>query len=90
MAATILENLAKFVNYHTFTAFTASHRFFKFLRALQKTDCLEANSLDLNVMAEFAYDVSRDGQRFLTLTPLKQAETAPMSIVLTWTAKLNK
>jgi hypothetical protein len=41
-------------------------------------------------MAEFAYDVSRDGQRFLTLTPLKQAETAPMSIVLTWTAKLNK
>jgi len=87
VAATILENLAKFVNYHTFTA---SHRFFKFLRALQKTDCLEANSLDLNVMAEFAYNVSRDGQRFLILTPLKQAESAPMSIVLTWTAKLNK
>jgi eukaryotic-like serine/threonine-protein kinase len=38
----------------------------------------------------FAYDVSRDGQRFLILTQLKQAETAPMSIVLNWTAKLNK
>jgi len=48
VAATILENLAKFVNYHTFTA---SHRFFKFLRAPQKTDCLEANSLDLTSLA---------------------------------------
>ena len=38
----------------------------------------------------FAYDVTRDGQRFLILTQLKQAETAPMSIVLNWTAKLNK
>ena len=46
--------------------------------------------MDLNVMAEFAYNVSRDGQRFLILTPLKQAETAAVSIVLTWTAKLNK
>jgi serine/threonine protein kinase/Tol biopolymer transport system component len=39
---------------------------------------------------QFVYDVSRDGQRFLTLTQLKQAETAPMSVVLNWTAKLNK
>jgi eukaryotic-like serine/threonine-protein kinase len=38
----------------------------------------------------FAYDVTRDGQRFLILTQLKQAETSPMSIVLNWTAKLNK
>jgi len=38
----------------------------------------------------FAYDVTREGQRFLILTQLKQAETAPMSIVLNWTAKLNK
>jgi len=38
----------------------------------------------------FAYDVTRDGQRFLILTQLKQAETEPMSIVLNWTAKLNK
>jgi serine/threonine protein kinase/Tol biopolymer transport system component len=39
---------------------------------------------------QFVYDVSRDGQRFLILTPLKQSESAPMSIVLNWTAKLNK
>jgi len=39
---------------------------------------------------QFAYDVSRDGQRFLINTPVKQTETAPMSIILNWTAKLNK
>jgi Tol biopolymer transport system component len=39
---------------------------------------------------QFVYDVSRDGQRFLILTQLKQSETAPVSIVLNWTAKLNK
>ena len=38
----------------------------------------------------FVYDVSRDGQRFLTNTQVKQAESAPLSIVLNWTAKLNK
>jgi Tol biopolymer transport system component len=38
----------------------------------------------------FVYDVSRDGQRFLINTPVKQAKMTPMSIVLNWTAKLNK
>jgi Tol biopolymer transport system component len=38
----------------------------------------------------FVYAVSRDGQRFLINTPVKQTETAPMSIVLNWPAKLNK
>jgi hypothetical protein len=38
----------------------------------------------------FVYDVSRDGQRFLINTEVKQAETQPMSIVLNWAAKLNK
>lgn len=36
------------------------------------------------------YDVSRDGQRFLINTEVKQAETTPMSVVLNWPAKLNK
>lgn len=39
---------------------------------------------------QFVYDVARDGQRFLILTQLKQADTTPMSIVLNWTAKLSK
>lgn len=39
---------------------------------------------------QFVYDVSRDGQRFLVNTPVKEAETAPMSVVLNWPAKLNK
>jgi eukaryotic-like serine/threonine-protein kinase len=38
----------------------------------------------------FVYDVSRDGQRFLINSPVKQAETQPMSIVLNWSARLNK
>ena len=37
----------------------------------------------------FVYDVSRDGQRFLINTETKPAATAPMSIVLNWSAKLN-
>jgi len=39
---------------------------------------------------QFVYDVSMDGQRFLVNTEVKQTETAPMSIVLNWPAKLNK
>jgi len=38
----------------------------------------------------FAYDVSREGQRFLILTQLKQEETVPMSVILNWSAKLTK
>jgi len=38
--------------------------------------------------ARFA--VTTDGQRFLINTPVKQAETAPMSVILNWAAKLNK
>ena len=36
------------------------------------------------------YDVSRDSQRFLILTQVKQAETQSMSVILNWAAKLNK
>jgi len=39
---------------------------------------------------QFFYDVSRDGQRFLILTQIKQADTAPMTVILNWAAKLNK
>jgi Tol biopolymer transport system component len=38
----------------------------------------------------FVYDVSRDGQRFLINTQVKQADSAPMSVILNWPAKLNK
>ena len=39
---------------------------------------------------QFVYDVSRDGQRLLIITQVKGAETAPMSVILNWYAKLNK
>ena len=38
----------------------------------------------------FVYDVSRDGQRFLINTQVKQAESQPMSVILNWPTKLNK
>jgi len=38
----------------------------------------------------FVYDVSLDGQRFLINTPVKQGDTPPMTVVLNWSAKLNK
>jgi eukaryotic-like serine/threonine-protein kinase len=38
----------------------------------------------------FVYDVSRDGQRFLIITQVKAKEAAPISLILNWTAKLNK
>jgi eukaryotic-like serine/threonine-protein kinase len=38
----------------------------------------------------FVYDVSRDGQRFVINTQVRQASTTPMSVVLNWPAKINK
>jgi len=38
----------------------------------------------------FVYDVSRDGQRFLINTQVKQADSTPMSVILNWPAKLDK
>jgi len=38
----------------------------------------------------FVYDVSRDGQRFLINTQLKQPETQPVSVILNWPAKQSK
>jgi Tol biopolymer transport system component len=46
--------------------------------------------LPVSTYDRFVYDVSKDGQRFLIITQVKQAETQPMSIVLDWPAKLNK
>jgi len=43
----------------------------------------------VSTMDMFVYDVSRDGQRFLINTQIKQAETAPMTVVLNWTARLK-
>lgn len=38
----------------------------------------------------FVYAVSPDGQRFLINTPIRETLTEPMSVILNWTAKLNK
>ena len=37
----------------------------------------------------FAYDVTRDGQRFLINTDVKPADTVPITVVLNWTAGLK-
>jgi serine/threonine protein kinase len=50
----------------------------------------QANPREMVATSErFAYDVSQDGQRFLINTQLKSALT-PMSVVVDWTASLNK
>jgi hypothetical protein len=50
----------------------------------------QANPREMVAITErFAYDVSKDGQRFLINTQLKSALT-PMSVVMSWTASLNK
>jgi serine/threonine protein kinase len=50
----------------------------------------QANPREMVATSErFAYDVSKDGQRFLINTQLKSALT-PMSVVMDWAAGLNK
>jgi Tol biopolymer transport system component len=50
----------------------------------------QANPREMVATSErFSYDVSKDGQRFLINTQLKSALT-PMSVVMDWTASLNK
>jgi eukaryotic-like serine/threonine-protein kinase len=51
----------------------------------------QANPRELLATSEqFTYDVSEDGQKFLINTQMKQTETVPMSVMLNWSAKLNK
>jgi len=38
----------------------------------------------------FAYDVTRDGQRFLINTETRSTETVPVTVISNWPAKLNK
>ncbi len=38
----------------------------------------------------FSYDVSGDGQRFLILTKVDEANAAPLSILLNWASEMNK
>ncbi len=50
----------------------------------------QANPREVVATSEqFSYDVSKDGQKFLINTQLKTAAT-PMSVVLNWSAKLNR
>jgi Tol biopolymer transport system component len=39
---------------------------------------------------QVSYDVSKDGQRFLINTQVKNADTQPMSVILNWDAGLKK
>ena len=39
---------------------------------------------------QFAYDVSRDGERFVILTEVRSADSQPISLILNWDAELKK
>jgi hypothetical protein len=38
----------------------------------------------------FSYDVSGDGQRFLVITKMDEANAAPLSIHLNWASEMEK
>jgi Tol biopolymer transport system component/predicted Ser/Thr protein kinase len=51
----------------------------------------QANPRETSATSELQfYDVSRDGQRFLINTEVREAEVKPMTVVLNWAARLNK
>jgi eukaryotic-like serine/threonine-protein kinase len=51
----------------------------------------QANPREMVATSEHVtYDVSKDGQKFLINTQMKEGQTMPMSIVLNWAAMLNK
>lgn len=51
----------------------------------------QANPRELVATSErVTYDVTKDGQRFLINTQVKNAETQPMSVILNWQAGLKK
>jgi hypothetical protein len=39
---------------------------------------------------QVVYDVTKDGQRFLINTQVKNAESHPMSVILNWDAEMTK
>ena len=42
------------------------------------------------LVGRYRYAVTTDGQRFLVNTPLEEASTAPITVVLNWTAGLKR
>jgi len=51
----------------------------------------QANPRELVATSEYmAYDVSKDGQRFLINTQVRNAEMQPMTVILNWDTELKK
>jgi hypothetical protein len=44
----------------------------------------------ISALDVFSYDVSADGQRFLVNTKVDEPGAAPVSVILNWTAALQK
>jgi hypothetical protein len=38
----------------------------------------------------FSYDVSSDGQKFLIITKMDEANAAPLSVLLNWASEMEK
>ena len=47
-------------------------------------------SLPISTQDVFSYDVSGDGQRFLIITKVDEADAAPLSIQLNWALEMEK
>ena len=44
----------------------------------------------ISAQGVFSYDVSTDGQRFLIITKVDQANAAPLSVLLNWASQMEK
>ncbi len=44
----------------------------------------------VSVLDVFSYDVSGDGQRFLVVTKVDEANAAPLSVLLNWASEMEK
>jgi hypothetical protein len=43
-----------------------------------------------NSSEQVSYDVTKDGQRFLINTQVKNADAHPMTVILNWDAEMKK
>ena len=44
----------------------------------------------LSAMDFFSYDVTADGQKFLVNTKVDTSSSAPLSVILNWSAEMDK
>jgi hypothetical protein len=60
------------------------------VRVLFEVHTLYPSKWNQRVQIHYVYDVTADGQRFLVNIPVEQKASAPITLVLNWTADLKR